>query len=112
MNEPTPTKHSFLGKVSVGIAIFAATAAIVVQILARPHEGPKPGSMSQADPQLIMYGVLFLCVMGVCFLGGTLGMGGIFEPNRKLTLAVLGILLNILVVFVCIILMLMREGSI
>jgi len=107
--DPLPTRHSVLGIASVIIAIIGGISAAYLKVLARQYEGPIRGSFNSAGPELLLVGIVFLGVMALCFLGAIFGMGGIFERNRKLTLAVAGIIMNVLVLFVCIVIILVQE---
>lgn len=87
-----------LGAVSLvlGVLALALYGAMVVYIIAA-------GSKSLDQPTLNdVLAVGLLCLGGGCnLLGVSLGLGGLFQPNRSRTLAVSGLALNFLVIAPC-----------
>jgi hypothetical protein len=102
---PAQGGHSGLGVASfiIGLVVIALTLLIIV-LAVIVSVGSPPGDT--AYRMGMMVGTVVCGELVVCLVGVGLGIGGLFQGNRSRTLAVIGVILNGLVLFGGIVLML------
>jgi hypothetical protein len=94
---PTP-RHSGPGIASFVIALLVGVAVLILVVAAGVIEASTPGGMDEESPVVIAIGLgIFAAVFGA-LIGGVLGIVGVAQGDRRKTFAVLGLVLNGLVV--------------
>jgi hypothetical protein len=91
-------KQSGLGIASLVVAIAAGATAFALVVVAGMMEVSTPGGMDEESPQAILVGLGIFGVLGLNFLGLGLGVAGIVQPDRSRVVAILGLVLNALVI--------------
>jgi hypothetical protein len=91
-------KHSGFGIASFVIALAAGALEFVLIAIAGILETTTPGSMDENSPLamllgVVMFGGLFLVLMGIIF-----GIVGLFQRDRKRIFALLGVIFGCLVI--------------
>jgi len=97
-----PRGHSPVGVVSFvlailsGLGIFALVISATVTAAAR-HSARQAPAFDDQSPQSMAIGLVFLLAVFGAFVGVALGIGALFQIDRKRVFAVLGLCLNLLV---------------
>jgi len=97
-----PVGQSRLGIASIVSCGIMIAGVVVLLILVSRVPIELAGRRGLGDPHITHLMLLMLGAMAVGFLGGVLGLLGLFEPGRKRTTAVAGIISNILVILITI----------
>lgn len=94
MSPPTEPAHSGFGIASFVVSIAASLLSIVLIVIAAILEVTTPGGMNEESVAAILVGLsmLGLFTAGIVALG--LGIGGLFQKNRKKIFTVLGIVFS------------------
>jgi MFS family permease len=104
-------KHSGYGIASFLIALVAMgiifLAFMAIAISAIIVGGPD----KKDNPLFIMSVISFLIAWGAAFVGAGLGIAGLLSKNRKKPFAVVGLILNLLVVFGVVLMMVLARSS-
>jgi hypothetical protein len=90
--------HSGLGIASFLVGLLAGVGEMAVVGWAGYTGVTHRGTITPDSPTAILLGLAMLAGLGLALLGGMLGVGGLFQANRKRVFAVLGMALNALVV--------------
>lgn len=92
MNEPdeAPRKHSGLGIASFVLAISVLVLTFVLVVIAGVMEASTPGGMDEESPELIVVGLAIIGMVVLNVVAFGLGIGGMFQKDRKKLYAVLG----------------------
>lgn len=92
-----PKKVSILGIISTVIAILIGAGIFTVFIIAGYLEATTPGGVSDKSPTAIIIGLAAIFALAVNALGVILGAVGVFQRNTNKLFAVVGIMLNLLI---------------
>jgi multisubunit Na+/H+ antiporter MnhB subunit len=96
-SERASIRHSGLGIASFAISIVAAMATLAAFTYAGYVEVSTPGGMDENSPTAILVGMAMLACGGLLLLGLILGIAGALQRDRRKIFAVLGALINGLV---------------
>lgn len=90
--------HAGLGIASFLVGLLVGFGEMAAVGWAGYTEVTHPGTMTAESPQAMILGLAMLGGLGLAFLGALLGIGGLFQTNRKRIFAVLGVIFNVMVV--------------
>lgn len=93
---PQEKKHSGIGIASFVMSLVSITISVVTFTLIATMLPNK--EISEKSPEAIAIGLAFIAALVISLIGAALGIGGLFQPNRKLLFAILGVCLNVLIV--------------
>ena len=85
-----PKKHSGLGIASFITSIISAILIFILMVAAGLIAASSPGGMDQASPAAVMIGLLLFAFLFISLVALGLGVGGIFQKERKKIFSVLG----------------------
>jgi hypothetical protein len=94
---PPEPPHSGLGIASFLVAVVIGLAETAIVGWISYMTVSKPGTITPESPLAIIAGLAMLGGLAVTFLGAGLGIGGIFQRNRKRVFAVLGLVFNLMI---------------
>lgn len=87
-------QHSGLGIASLIISILAGMGLVAVIAVIGYLEVTTPNGINEESPLVIGLGLSILGLLLLDFLAAILGFVGLFQPDRKKLLAVLGLFLS------------------
>jgi hypothetical protein len=89
-----PLKHSGLGIVSLTLAIGGGVMMAILIFIVAVLENSRPGGLDPETPAgaALMGGFCFALLLAMIGVG--LGIAGVCQSNRKTVLAILGLVLN------------------
>ncbi|MDR3637025.1 MAG: hypothetical protein P4L84_24690 [Isosphaeraceae bacterium] len=93
---PLEPPHAGLGIASFLIGLFVGIGEMAVVGWAGYIAVTKPNTMTPESPMAVILGLIMLGGMAVAFLGAGLGIGGLFQKDRKRVFAVLGLIINVM----------------
>ena len=96
--EPSERRTSGLGIASFTLGILAGIATFALIGFAGYVELSTPGGMNEESPIAVIVGLGMFAIIGLCFIGGALGVAALFQSNRTRVFSILGIILNVMVV--------------
>ncbi len=111
IDAPKP-KHSGLGIASLVIAVISILLfclGLGVAVFASASDPATIESMPSDSPLYLTVGLMICFGGGLDLVGLGLGIGGLFQPDRNKTFAILGTVFNLL--FLCAVGMLMVIGN-
>jgi hypothetical protein len=94
-----PDKHSGLGIASFILALLSGVGLIVSITIAVLVEQKSPGALDHEGDEAVALGVAVIVGAGMCLLGLILGIIGCCQKDRKRVFAVIGTVLNGLILF-------------
>lgn len=97
--EPPEAKHSGFGIASFAIAIAAALLEFVLVATAGVLEASTKGGIDENSPLAILLGLAVIGGLLVALVGIGLGIAGLCQSRRKRVFAVLGMIMNPVVLF-------------
>jgi len=97
--DPEDMPHSGLGIASLILGVLCGVGAFGLLVAAGVMESSTPGGMNEESPAAIVLGLALFAVMGLCLMGGLLGIFGVVQSQRKKVFAILGLAANGLVFF-------------
>ena len=86
-----PPRQSGLGIASFVISLIGIAITLVLFGVAGYMEASTPGGMDEAAPETILVGLLLIAAGFLLLVGLGLGIGGLFQRNRRRLFAVLGL---------------------
>src|SRR5438067_12235526 len=96
-----PRGHSPVGVVSFVLAILSGVGifglVLSATVMAARHSAGRGPAFDDQSPQAMAIGLAFLLSVFGAFVGVALGIGALFQVDRKRVFAVLGLCLNLLV---------------
>lgn len=95
---PAAMRHCGLGIASFVIALAIALLQFATVLAAGMLEVSTPGGINQRHPLSILVGCFILSGVAVNLVGLGLGIAGLFQRSRKRLFAVLGTVLNLLLI--------------
>ncbi len=90
-------KHSGLGIASFASSIAAAVLIFILVMAAGFMELSTPGGIDEESAEALLIGLLLFTFMGLTLVAFGLGVGGLFQAQRKKVFAVLGTVFSVLV---------------
>ena len=90
-------KHSGLGIASFVSSIAAAVLIFIMVMAAGFMELSTPGGIDEESAEALLIGLLLFTFMGLTLVAFGLGVGGLFQAQRKKVFAVLGTVFSVLV---------------
>jgi ABC-type polysaccharide/polyol phosphate export permease len=97
-----PRRHSPFGVVSFvlavmsGLGIFGLVISATVMTM-RHSAGQSHTAFNEDSPEAVVVGLVFVLALVGAFIGLGLGIGGLFQSDRKRVFAILGLCLNLLI---------------
>jgi len=85
-----PEKYSGLGIASFIISVVSGFSIFVLMIVAGFLQATTPGGMHEKSAAAVIVGLFLLAFLAITVAGLGLGVGGLFQKNRKKIFAVLG----------------------
>ena len=92
--EPVRRQHSGMGVASFVLALIAGLGTFAVFAWAGYVAINTPGGISESSPVAMAIGLAIIACGGLLLLGAALGVAGLFQSDRKKSLAVIGLILN------------------
>jgi len=92
-----PLRHSGLGIASFMLAIGAGLTLGILIVVAAVLEASQPGAMGPDSPGAVAVGAVVCITLLLTMIGLILGIAGVCQKHRKTVFAVIGIVLNGLV---------------
>jgi len=83
-------RHSKLGIASFTLSIVSGLVLCLIIVIAGFMNAPTPGGIDEESPEILITGLCVLAVLALAVVAFGLGIGGLFQSDRKRTLAVLG----------------------
>ena len=83
-------KHSGLGVASFTLAIVVLVLTFIIVIIAGVMETSAPAGMDEGSPTVVMLGFAIIGMLIANVVAFGLGIGGVFQQDRKKLYAVLG----------------------
>jgi hypothetical protein len=90
-------RQSGMGIASFVISLLCGAGMLATFAYAGYVEATTAGGMQDTSPVAIMIGMAMLLIAGLLVVGLGLGIGGLFQPDRRKVFAVLGAVFNGLV---------------
>ncbi|MDP7266617.1 MAG: hypothetical protein QF408_00470 [Pirellulales bacterium] len=90
-----PLKHSGLGIASFVTSICAGGMLFVVVVTAGVMEASAPGGMDEKSAGAIIIGLFMFLLLFVELVAMGIGVGGLFQKERKKIFAILGIVFSL-----------------
>lgn len=90
--------HSGLGIASFGLSLFCGVAAFVTVAIAGVIDASTPGGMQEDSAAAIIVGLGMIAVFGLVVVGGGIGAVALFQSDRNRLFAILGVVVNALIV--------------
>ena len=87
-------KHSGLGISSFIIALIIGFFVFVIVMFAGYVEMTTPGGMNESSVAAVLIGLAIIFGLFVSIIGLGLGIGGLFQKNKKKVFPILGIVMN------------------
>jgi hypothetical protein len=83
-------KHSGLGISSFILSILAGPCLFLVFVVAGIMEASTPGGIDEKSPAAVVVGLSFIAFLLLLLVSLGLGIGGLFQKDRKKLFAILG----------------------
>ena len=98
MEQPADTKlkHSGLGVASFSLAMVVLVLTFIIIIIAGVMEASTPGGMDDESTAVIMVGFAIIGMLIANVVAFGLGVGGVFQKERKKLFAILGLTFSML----------------
>lgn len=94
-----PQKHSGLGIASFAISLVTAVCILAMFVIAGVLETSTPGGMDEDGVEVMMIGLGIIFFLGIAIVGLALGITGCALSGRKKVFAILGTVINVLLLF-------------
>lgn len=91
-------KHSGLGIASFIISLVAGLAILIAIVIAGIMEANTPGGIDENSPEAILLGLVLIGMMFLDLVALGLGIGALFQRDRKKIFAILGTIFSGVVV--------------
>ena len=91
---PVEQKHSALGIASFILSILVGVSFLALLVIAGFVETSRPGGMDEDSPVAMFLGLGLFAILGLNLLAFGIGIGGLFQENRKKLFSVLGIVFS------------------
>jgi hypothetical protein len=95
-----PEKHAELGIASLILSVLMGMALFVMFVIAGVMESSSPDGLDEESAGAMILGLLLILGIGFEFVALGLGLGSLFQPNRKKLLGILGLVISLLTLFV------------
>lgn len=83
-------KHSGVGIASFVLAIFSSVALFALFVVAGVMEASTPGGINEESPEAVVVGLCLFAFLFLCFFAFVLGIGSLFQGDRKKLFGILG----------------------
>lgn len=83
-------KHSGIGIVSFITSIISGICIFLILVIAGVMEASSPGGMDEESASAVVVGLSLFAFLGMALLALGLGIGGLFQKERKKIFAILG----------------------
>ena len=93
--EKTKPGHSVLGITSALIALVAFVFLIAILLVSAMTEAMRPGAIDY-EPFAMLLGIVVIAVIFGCIAGIGLGVAGLRQKDRDTTFAIVGLIVNAL----------------
>ena len=90
-------KHSGIGIASFVMSLVFGLGMLVIMVIAAMMEASTPGGMNQESPEAMAVGLAVIGCLLMVAIGGILGVVGVLQKDRNKLFAILGLVLNGLV---------------
>jgi hypothetical protein len=89
---------------SIGAIFLSFIAVIIIAMIVE-------GAVERNNPLFVIFAIGFFLAWGAAFVGAGLGIAGLLSKNRKKPFAVVGLILNLLIIFSVVLMILARSHS-
>jgi hypothetical protein len=89
-------KHSKFGIASFVTALLSALLIFILFIVAGVLETTTPGGMDEKSAAAMIVGLVLFAFLFLSLISAGLGIGGLFEKDRKKIFAILGVIFSLL----------------
>ncbi|HEY1172258.1 MAG TPA: hypothetical protein VGH19_12865 [Verrucomicrobiae bacterium] len=89
-------KHSALGIASFVLSMLVGISFVALIVIAGILESSRPGGMDENSPVAIFLGLGLFVILGMNLLALGIGIGGLFQQDRKKLFSILGIVFSCL----------------
>lgn len=111
--QPVELKHSGLGITSFALSILVGFLLFAAIAVAGVMESSRPGGLDEESPVAVVMGLGIIALLGLNLVAFGIGIGALFQRDRKKIFAILGTVFSSLIFLGCIALFVvgsMMEG--
>ncbi len=96
---PPPLRHSGLGIASFVLAMISGMGVVVMIGVATYFAATLGDQFNEQSTAAILVGLGIFAGIGAAAIGAALGLAGLVQPQRNKVFAVLGLVINVMVIF-------------
>ncbi len=103
-------KQSGLGIASFVLSIFCGFAVLTIFLVAGYLEMSRPEGIDEKSPEALFVGFAMILALGLTAIAFALGLAALFQRNRRMSLAILGMFFSTMIIAGTVLLMILGAS--